>query len=74
MKRRKRIIVDFDALLAANATLRRQHDLWSAWGYVITSFRGWRCRDGSATFRVVWRNDAELVSSVVATLRGQALP
>lgn len=75
MTRRKprRLTISIEQLLASSDTIRKQHELWTAERYAITSARLWRCRDGSFTARVVWRNRTEIVSTVTCTVQGVIL-
>lgn len=72
-RRRKALTIDLERLLAADAGLRKQNEMWCADGYLCTGGRVWRCRDGSFTARIVWRNRAAIVSTITCTVRGLAL-
>jgi hypothetical protein len=74
MGRRRRIVtIELNTLLAADGGLARQHATWTAQGYSLTSARLWQCRDGTVTARLVWRNRAEVVSTVTWTVQGIVL-
>lgn len=68
-----RAVIEFERLLAADAGLRMQHEVWIASGYECTGARLWRCRDGRFTARLVWRNRAAVVSTVTCTVQGLVL-
>ncbi|CAM5397384.1 hypothetical protein AFEL58S_01980 [Afipia felis] len=69
----RRATITFEQLLASSELLRKQHALWTDIGYGVTSARLWRCRDGSYTARVVWRDRAAIVSTFTCTVQGVIL-
>lgn len=69
-RRPRRIVISFDRILDASEMIRKQHTIWTADGYVATGARLYRCRDGSYTARVVWRNREAIVSTVTCTVQG----
>lgn len=77
MKRKhspRRLDVDFDALLAADAQLKIHHDLWTGYGYRFDGGRGWRRKDGTFTIRFVWRAPVKaVVKTVTYTVEGYVL-
>jgi hypothetical protein len=65
--------VEFERLVAASPDIARHDALWRSFGYVSTGGRLFRCKDGSWTARLVWRNRGEIVSTVTYTVRGLRL-
>jgi hypothetical protein len=70
---RRRMVIDFDRLLLADARLAASDTLWRAQGYQRSSARLWLCRDRTYTARIVWRNRVQLVSTVTYTVQGLVL-
>jgi hypothetical protein len=73
MSRSRRLVVDFDLLLSVDGGLADADAMWLGNGYARSSGRLYRCRDGSYTARLVWRNRAEIVSTITYTVRGLVL-
>ena len=70
----RRVVLDYETLLAADAGLARVHATWSAAGYEVTSARLWRRSDGAFTARVVWRNRGTAIATIACTVSGLVLP
>lgn len=68
--RRQTAEISCEALFRLDEGLARQHEHWTAEGYSLTSGRLWRCKDGSWTARLVWRNPKSIVRTVTYVLRG----
>ncbi|MGD9769468.1 MAG: hypothetical protein AB7U62_17675 [Pseudolabrys sp.] len=71
-RRRRVIVVDFERLLAADRGLADADARWRAEGYSRSSARLWRCKDGSFTARIVWRQRGATLSTITYVVRGLA--
>jgi len=70
----RRIALDYEKLLAADAGLASLHATWSAAGYEVTSARLWRRGDGAFTARIGWRSRVHACATVICTVSGIELP
>lgn len=75
MKKRspKRGAVDFGALVAASPAIEVLDGSLLTRGYVRSSARVSKRRDGTFTVRCVWRNRGEVQSAVTFSLQGVPL-
>ena len=64
---------DFDQLLASDFMLAESDAQWLRRGYVRSSARLWRCRDGSYTARLVWRHRGARLSTITYIVRGMCV-
>ncbi|GLK74714.1 hypothetical protein KHC23_22960 [Ancylobacter dichloromethanicus] len=62
------------AVLAADATLAAADTAWLERGYARTSCRVWRCRNGTFTARMVWRNRDNVVATITYVAQGLVIP
>jgi hypothetical protein len=67
------MIVDFDLLLSVDGGLADADAMWRGNGDARAGGRLYRCRDGRYTARLVWRNRAEIISTITYTVRGLVL-
>ncbi len=65
----RKIAIEFDRLLAVDAELAAADAHWLASGYARSSARLWRCRDGSYTARLVWRDREAGITITYVTRR-----
>ena len=63
-------LVDISAVLGASSALADADAGWRARGYTLTSCRLWRCKDGTHTARLVWRNRHHVVETVTFVAQG----
>ncbi|HSI41784.1 MAG TPA: hypothetical protein VLA00_14670 [Xanthobacteraceae bacterium] len=66
----RRVTIDIADVLAADSRLAQMDAQWLASGYARTSCRLWRCKDGTYTARLVWRNRSLAVSTVSLSVEG----
>ena len=67
----RRVTVDLAELIAAHPELRKHDEMWSGQGYAVASARLFRCKDGTFTARIVWRQRVGVVlTSISYVARG----